>query len=116
MKKTLLFSAMVFAALALCSCGSAETASGPAYAPAASSAPVDEIAERLNPTAAYVCETDEYWSVIRFDPSSKLVEGVDGPPFSDNFIYFKGTYSLEGRRLVLLYIRIFQNHCFQITP
>ena len=105
MKKTLLFSAMVFAALALCSCGSAETpsASGPAYAPAAPSAPVDEIAERLNPTAAYVCKTDEYWSVIRFDPSSKLVEGVDGPPSSDNLIFFKGTYSLEGRGLTISY-------------
>lgn len=105
MKKTLLFSAMVFVALALCSCGSAETssASGSAYAPAASSAPVDEIAERLDPTAAYVCETDEYWSVIRFDPSSHLIEGVDGPPDSDNLIFFKGTYSLEGRGLTISY-------------
>lgn len=103
MKKTLLFSAMVFVALALCSCGSAETVSGSAYAPAAPSAPVDEIAERLDPTAAYVCETDEYWSVIRFDPSSHLIEGVDGPPDSDNLIFFKGTYSLEGRGLTISY-------------
>ena len=61
LKKTLLFSAVLLAALALCSCGSAETpsASGSAYVPVAPSVPVDEIAERLNPTAAYVCETDE---------------------------------------------------------
>lgn len=99
MKKTLLFSAALLVALTLCSCGSAETTS----VSASNAAAVDEIAERLDPTAAYVCKADKCWSTIRFDPSSKLIEGVDGPPDSDNLIYFKGTYSLEGRKLEISY-------------
>lgn len=105
MKKTLLFSAMLLAALSLCSCGSAETTavSEPAPALASPGVPVDEIAEHLDSKAAYVCETEEYRSLILFDPSSHLIEGVDGPPDSDNLLYFKGTYSLEGRGLTISY-------------
>lgn len=105
MKKTLFFSAMLFAAVALCSCGGTETAavSEPAPALASSDVPADDIAEHLDAKAAYVCETEEYRSLIRFDPSSHLIEGVDGPPDSDNLLYFKGTYSLEGRGLTISY-------------
>ena len=122
MKKTLLFSAMVFAALALCSCGSAETpsASGPAYAPAASSGPVDEISEQTYNNGEYEQDPSPIHS-LDLDKAWTFSEEVEGDSYATTIAFFedeslygmyyipdsgfslsmRGTYAINGNILTL---------------